>query len=225
MRRKIEIYVLIGLLACAAIAYLSNRSQVPGISDVLAADGKFTPLNVQEPQLRLDQLEVLKHSDYNGSHRDIFNYGPPPPPPKTPEQIKAEERKIPVGPPLPPPPAPVQVPGELFGYASMPNTGKRVGFFKEGDDVLVVAEGDTFLGRFRLVHVGNDSADVEQISDGRHARVNMVQPPASDSGPSGGPPSGPVSGSPFGPASGPPSGPPLGPPSGPLQGNPQGPPQ
>ena len=39
------------------------------------------------------------------------------------------------------------------------------------------AEGDTFLNRFRLVHIGNDSADVEEISTGRHATVQMVQPP------------------------------------------------
>jgi hypothetical protein len=29
-----------------------------------------------------------------------------------------------------------------------------------------------------LIHIGNDSADVEEISSGRHARVAMVQPPA-----------------------------------------------
>jgi len=182
MRRRIEISVLVALLICGAIAYLANRNQVPGISGVLAADGKFTPINVEEPQLRLDLLDILKKSDYNGSHRDIFNYGPPPPPPAAkPGEIGYVPAK-PIGPQLPPPPPPVQVPGELFGYASMPASGKRVAFFKEGDDVLVVAEGDTFLGRFRLVHVGNDSADVVQISDGRTGKVAMIQPPASEGG-------------------------------------------
>lgn len=60
----------------------------------------------------------------------------------------------------------------------MKNSGRRVGFFKFGEDVLVVPEGDTFLNRFRLVRIGNDSADVEQLSDGRHATVSMVQPAA-----------------------------------------------
>jgi len=182
MRRRIEISVLVALIICGVIVYLANRNQVPGISGVLAADGKFTPINVQEPQLRLDLLDNLKKSDYNGSHRDIFSYGPPPPPVKTPEEKRAEEaKKYPTVPYQAP--APVQVPGELFGYASMPASGKRVAFFKEGDDVLVVAEGDTFLGRFRLVHIGNDSADVVQISDGRTGKVTMVQPAASDQGP------------------------------------------
>ncbi|MGA8221489.1 MAG: hypothetical protein WB780_07515 [Candidatus Acidiferrales bacterium] len=183
MRRKIEIYVLVGLLVFLVVVYLVNRNQVPGISGVIAADGRFIPLSVQEPQLRIDLLENLRKFDYNGSHRDIFNYGPPPPPEKTIEQKKAEEAKNYPTVPRPAPPPPVQVPGELFGYALTPATGKRVAFFKEGDDVLVVPEGDTFLGRFRLIRVGNESADVEQISDGRHATVTMVQPPASDAGP------------------------------------------
>lgn len=180
MWRKIQPYVLVGLLIAALAAYFANRNQVPGIAGVLAANGNFTPLSVQEPQLRLDLLEILK-KDYLSSHRDIFNYGPPPIAPKTPEQIRAE--RPPVGPPVPPPPPPVQVPAEFFGYAATPATGKRVAFFKQGDEVLVVAEGDTFLNNFRLVHIGNDSADIEQISDRRHATVAMVQPAAAEGAP------------------------------------------
>jgi hypothetical protein len=96
---------------------------------------------------------------------------------RTPEEI-AKERVYPTV----PLPTPVQVPGEFFGYAMTPSTGKRVAFFKQGDDVFVVAEGDTFLSNFRLIHIGPDSADVEQISDHRHATVPMVQPPAADQG-------------------------------------------
>jgi hypothetical protein len=179
MWRKIQPYVLAGLLVAAIIAYFANRNQVPGLAGVLAANGNFTPLSVQEPQLRLDLLDTLK-KDYPSTHRDIFNYGPPPPPVRTPEEI-AKERKYPTV-PLPTPPPAVQVPGEFFGYAMTPSTGKRVAFFKQGDDVLLVAEGDTFLNNFRLIHIGPDSADVEQISDHRHATVQMVQPPAADQG-------------------------------------------
>jgi hypothetical protein len=179
VRRKFQPYLLAGLLIAAATAYFANRNQVPGIAGVVAANGNFTPLSVQEPQLRLDLLETLK-KDYPSSHRDIFNYGPPPVPVRTPEQLIAE-RKYPTV-PVPPPPPPVQVPGEFFGYATTPATGKRVAFFKQGDEVLVVAEGDTFLNNFRLIHIGNDSADVEQISDHRRATVPMLQPASNDQG-------------------------------------------
>jgi hypothetical protein len=71
----------------------------------------------------------------------------------------------------------LQIPAEFFGYAWRPHSEKRVAFFTSGDDVLIVHEGDTFLSRFRLDRVGTDSADVEDISSGRHATVPLVQPP------------------------------------------------
>ena len=65
-------------------------------------------------------------------------------------------------------------------FLAMPRSrtpGKRVAFFTSGDDVLVVAEGDKFLNAFRLLHIGNESADVEEIATGRRASVALVQPP------------------------------------------------
>ena len=179
MSKRNEIYVLVGLLLVAAVAYYLSRSETPGLPGVLASDPTFHPLNVEEPHLRLDLLEKIKKLEYSGSHRNIFTFGPPPPPPKTPAQI-AQENFHKQGPEPPPPPPPVTVPAQLFGYASMPETGKRVAFFLDGEDVLVVEEGSVFLNRFRLDKIGNDSADVEEVSSGRHATVQMVQPVGGD---------------------------------------------
>jgi hypothetical protein len=179
MSKRNEIYVLVGLLLLAAVAYYLSRSETPGMTGVLASDPTFHPLNVDEPYLRLDLLEKIKKLEYSGSHRNIFTFGPAPPPPKTPAQI-AQENFRKQGPEPPPPPPPVSVPAQLFGYASMPTSGKRVAFFLDGEDVLVVEEGSVFLNRFRLDKIGNDSADVEEISSGRHATVQMVQPASGD---------------------------------------------
>lgn len=179
MSKRNEIYVLVGLLLVAAVAYYLSRSETPGLPGVLASDPTFHPLNVEEPHLRLDLLEKIKKLEYSGSHRNIFTFGPPPPPPKTAAQI-AQENFHKQGPEPPPPPPPVTVPAQLFGYASMPESGKRVAFFLDGEDVLVVEEGSVFLNRFRLDKIGNDSADVEEISSGRHAIVQMVQPVGGD---------------------------------------------
>jgi hypothetical protein len=181
MSKRNQLYVLIGLLLIAAYVFYAERSEGPGMAGVLASDSSFHPLNVEEPHLRLDLLDKIKKLDYSGSHRNIFIFGPPPPPPKTPDQIAAEnfQRR---GPQRPPPPPPVTVPAQLFGYASMPKTGKRVAFFLQGDEVLVVEEGSVFLSRYRLDKIGNDSADVEETSSGRHATVQMLQAPSNDSG-------------------------------------------
>jgi hypothetical protein len=171
------------LLVVGALAYFFNRSQIGGGVTPVSADVKFVPLSVQEPQLRLDLLAKLQKEESLSAHRNIFNAAPPPPPEPKPGEPGGPP-KPPVGPmPLPPPP-PVQVPGEFFGYAVRPApSGRRFAFFKNGDDVFVVAEGDSFLSNYRLIHIGNDSADVEEISSGRHARVAMVQPPAGGGAP------------------------------------------
>jgi hypothetical protein len=176
-KQRMEISALVGLLVVGALVYFFNRSQIGGGVPQVSADAKFNPLSVQEPQLRLDLLAKLQKEESLAAHRNIFNATPPPPPPK-PGTNPDGTSKV-VGPPVPPPIPPVQVPGEFFGYAVRPApSGTRFGFFKNGDDVLVVAEGDKFLSNYRLIHIGNDSADVEEISSGRHARVAMVQPPA-----------------------------------------------
>ena len=176
-KQKMEISALVGLLVVGALVYLFNRNQIGGGVPQVSADAKFVPLSVQEPQLRIDLLAKLQKEESLGARRNIFNATPPPPPPK-PGTNPDGTSKV-VGPPVPPPIPPVQVPGEFFGYAVRPApSGTRFGFFKNGDEVLVVAEGDKFFSNYRLIHIGNDSADVEEISSGRHARVAMVQPPA-----------------------------------------------
>jgi len=176
-KQKMEISALVGLLVVGALVYFFNRSQIGGGVPQVSADAKFVPLSVQEPQLRLDLLAKLQKEESLAAHRNIFN-ATPPPPELTPEQKREQGRLYPTV-PAPPPIPPVQVPGEFFGYAVRPApAGTRFGFFKNGDDVLVVAEGDKFFSNYRLIHIGNDSADVEEISSGRHARVAMVQPPA-----------------------------------------------
>ena len=180
--QKKEISVLVGLLVLGALVYFLNRSQIGGGVPQVSADAKFVPLSVQEPQLRLDLLAKLQKEESLSARRNIFNATPPPPEP-TKAELEASQHKYPTGPQPPPPAPPVQVPGEFFGYAVRPApSGTRFGFFKNGDDVLVVAEGDKFFSNYRLIHIGNDSAEVEEISSGRHARVAMVQPPAGGAG-------------------------------------------
>jgi len=180
MSRRTKIYLLAALLAAAPLAYLWNRDDVPGVAAVVGADAKFSPLSVQEPQLRLDLLQKIRKLEYAGTHRNIFSAVALPPPP-TPAEVEARKHHQTVGPAPPPPLPPVQVPGQLFGYASS-KSGRKVAFFAEGEDVLVVPEGDTFLGNYRLTHIGSDSVDVEEISTGRHTQVPMLQPPAGAEG-------------------------------------------
>jgi hypothetical protein len=186
MSRRTQIGLLVVLVVVLVVVYLANRTQMPGLQGVLASDGKFQPLNVDEPQLRLDLLAKLQKLEYSGAHRNIFSAVALPPQP-TPEEKRRLEHQYPTV-MHPPPPPPVEVPAQFFGYASMPSSPRRLAFFLNGEDVIVVQEGSVFLSRFRLDKIGNDSADVEEISSGRHATVQLVQPPPGDSAPSSQPP-------------------------------------
>lgn len=171
MRRRVEILLLAALiLGLAVVLYSTFQSRVTGTAGSLNTDAQFKPLEVEEPQLRLQLLEKIRKLEYSGSRRNIFVASLPPKP------TKPSEKVVPF-PTMPAAPPPLEVPAQFFGYATQDHSGKRVAFFTSGDDVLVVPEGDTFLNRFRLVHIGNASADVEEMSTGRHATVPMLQPP------------------------------------------------
>jgi hypothetical protein len=173
--QKIVLGVLLVLLV---VVYFWNKNSVDSIAGVSAGDVQFTPLNVQQPELRVDLLDKIQKSTYgNGPHRNIFAIGPAPlevASQSGPQVPKGPQ--YPNGPRLPAPPQPPQIPAQFFGTASMPASGRHVAFFQSGEDVVVVAEGDTFLTRYRLVHIANESADVMEIASGRHATVPLVPP-------------------------------------------------
>src|SRR5271167_3525999 len=83
MKGRKELYLSAGLLILLAVAayyFFSSRGDGTGLPGVLAADTKFEPLQIQEPELRMDLLEKVRKLEYSGSHRNIFLPTPPPPP-------------------------------------------------------------------------------------------------------------------------------------------------
>lgn len=177
--QKITLGVLLVILV---VVYFWSTGSRNGVTGVAQSDLQFTPLNVQQPELRVDLLDKIHESSYGtGPHRNVFVFGPAPAPEITQQQREqqAEARHVPIGPRRPPPPPPLQVTAQFFGTATMPVSGRHVAFFQSGEDVVVVAEGDTFLTRYRLIRIANESADVMEISSGKHATVPLV-PPVTD---------------------------------------------
>ena len=176
MKRRIEIGVLALLLAVIALLAYRYWRPAPEAAGTSPAYGKFEPLAVENPSLRLDMLERIRKFAYpGGQHRNIFVATLPPPPPSA-TQKKAQ------GPVAPPPPPPLEVPAKFFGYAADLRTGVRRAFFAspDGENVYILAEGETLLGRFRLLRIGNSTAEVEEIASGRRATLVMEEqvPPA-----------------------------------------------
>lgn len=173
-KKNTRAYVLGGVLVLLLLVLLYSRIPSSGPIGVVAADQKFEPLDVQAPDLRLDLIEKIHKMKYEGTHRNIFSAAPPPISPS--QQHAAEESRLVPGPRKPPPPPPVQFPGQFFGTATMPDSGKKLAFFQQGDDVVVVEEGGEIFGNFRLTHIGNDSVTVEEISSGGSTTVPIQAP-------------------------------------------------
>jgi hypothetical protein len=169
MSRRNQLVLLGGLgLLFVYVIYVNTRGpQVP--SSPLASE-RFDPIAIENPGLRLDMLERLKKTQYSGSQRNIFTASLPPPP-APPKPVAAPVVAAP-----PPPPPPLVVPATFFGYVTDSKSGQRRALFSEGEDVFVVGVGDILLGRFRVLQIGNSTAELEESSSGRRTTLTLVEP-------------------------------------------------
>jgi hypothetical protein len=163
--------VLLAVLYQYKGAILGETADSPG---PVTVDERFTPLDVDNPALRMDILKRFLELQYQGVHRSIFSatLPPPPAPPPSAKQVVNPAPASPSGPP------PLTVDAKYFGYVSDMGGSHRKAFFatSNNEDVFIAGEGDTLLGRFRVDHITNTTADVEEVSSGRHATLTLEQP-------------------------------------------------
>lgn len=100
--------------------------------------------------------------------RNPFRFRPKPPPPPPPPAPRPVARPVqPVAPQVPAgPPPPPRITLQYIGYAEA-GSAPRMGVFSDGRGLVVNAkEGDILEGRYRVLRVGTDSADLVYL-DGR----------------------------------------------------------
>jgi hypothetical protein len=132
-----------------------------------------------DPTLRLDLLERVRAVRPETGVRNLFEGGVAsaqnlPPVPKTPPMIP---RALPTGPSAMTPAnlnLAVHIPFKYYGFArpAMKDDANR-GFFMEGDNILVAAEGDMLERRYLIVALTPNSAKVEdtQLKQGQDLAV------------------------------------------------------
>jgi hypothetical protein len=164
------------LSVTGSYAYFATRGG-SGSSTAGASIGSYSPIAVENPSLRMDLLDAARKAQYVGTERNIFSEIAPPPPPTKEDIAKADaerQRQVDIQAKLPPPPPPpVQVGLKFYGYTDDPATGNRRAFFTNGDDIFIAGIGDTLQNRLRVIHIGNDSVELEEISSERRAFVTI----------------------------------------------------
>jgi len=171
MKQQKQIVALIALLIAAAGIWFYNSRQNPVAAGAGIVVSNYSPMNVDNLKLRISQRDASRVSEYKGSGRDPFNATPPPPPPPRIPQ-KGEEGYVE---PPPPPPPKAELPPNMkyYGYGTVPNGSARRAYLTDGDDVYIVAEGDTLLGRFRILKIGNATLEFEDISSHVQGQKSM----------------------------------------------------
>ena len=168
MSPRNKVRILVGLAFVLAAVLLLNQQGSTPVSSGAAADEGYKPLAVENPALHLDRIERLRKLEYHPTGRDIFTSRLPEPP-----KPKVEEPPKPVGPPPPAPDPPLTPPFKFYGYSTDPQSGKRRGFFTNGDEVFIASEGDLVMGRFRVISIGNTAAEVEEVSTSKRAKLTL----------------------------------------------------
>jgi hypothetical protein len=148
-------------------------------------EDRIDPTRV-DPTLRLDLLAKLQQVPASGGGHNLFQIGPPPPkvePPKGPEPkivAKAQWGPTPLppppGPPPPPPPKrPVPINVKYYGWGAPSGSERRMGFFLDGDDVIVKSEGETIKGHYRVVRIGPTTVVLEDTNDKLQQTLRKVE--------------------------------------------------
>jgi hypothetical protein len=164
-KQKKQLYLLAVLLALSILVWYFQFAKRPVASGFSMESGAYTPINAQDFSGVLEQLSKAQSTEYKSTGRNIFIAGavqvePDHSGPVVP--VKAPYRKV--GPELPPPPPPAQLSMKFFGYGNLPSGGPRRAFLLDGEDVLIVGEGETVQNHIRILRIGNESIEFEDTN-------------------------------------------------------------
>jgi hypothetical protein len=136
-----------------------------------------------DPTLKLELFSKVQQVGAAGGSRNLFLFSQEPP--KEVAKLSGAEPVVPLHkvygphppappppPPGPPPPPPITV--KFYGFSMASVNGKRLGYFMDGDEILLAGEGDTLERKYRVVHIGPSSAVLEDLTAKREQSVPLT---------------------------------------------------
>jgi hypothetical protein len=183
MKHKRQVGILLVLMLIASFVWLSNfRDKKVARADAGPSLQDDPVFNVDNPHIRMDEIARARKTEYKSSGRNPFSPVQAPLAPK-PSQDKKPDLVGPQQPPPTAPPPPLTLPANVkcFGFGVVPNGTSRRAFFTDGEEVHVVAEGEVFLKRYRILRIGNVNLEFEEISTGRIGTAPIEEQPGGPS--------------------------------------------
>ncbi|HEV3140035.1 MAG TPA: hypothetical protein VGY57_05945 [Vicinamibacterales bacterium] len=167
-REQILLGALVLVLAVAAYrAWVQTSPTAAPASNSrgrTARTGTSATQTTTAPDVHLERLKD-EHPKPQGAERNLFRIKPkalPPPPPRP--QTPLPPPGPPPGPPGPPPPAPITL--KFLGFVVATGKGKFAVLSDGIGQPVYGKEGDTILGRYRILKIGDESIEMAYL-DGR----------------------------------------------------------
>jgi len=161
-------------LGLAAALYFWARSGTPSMASADGvARGPAAPVGVEPdvPRIDLNRLEAPRAKSGAG-RRDLFDFGVPPPPPPTPVPVT-----VPTPVPTPVVPTPTPLPPLTVRYvgAIEDKRGLKVAvFLTDKEEVLTGQAGQLVGNRFRIVRIGLESVDIQEVGSDQTRRIPLA---------------------------------------------------
>ena len=160
-------------LGLAAAFYFWSRGGTPSTASADGvARGPVGPVGAEPdvPRIDLGRLESPKGKSGAG-RRDLFDFGVPPTPPPTPVPVT-----VPTPIPAPVVPTPTPLPPLTVRYvgAIEDKRGLKVAvFLTDKEEVLTGQAGQLVGNRFRIVRIGLESVDIQEVGSDQTRRIPL----------------------------------------------------
>jgi hypothetical protein len=169
----------LALAAAASVGWVVLRDASPAVAPAASAAEASTGTVKRGPDLpRIDLARLDRPRPDSGvGRRDLFDFAtppptPPPPMPSAPPVAVAEETPPPVTVPTPPPQPPQN--NKYIGSIDEGKKGLKVAvLMTDRKEVLTGQVGEVVANRYRIVKIGLESVDVQDVGSEQVRRIPL----------------------------------------------------
>ena len=166
----------LAVAAAASVGWIVLRDTGPAVAPSASAAEVPKDAGRREPDLpRIDLARLDRPRPESGvGHRDLFDFAAPPPtppPPPMPSAPPVEETPPPVTVPTPPPLPPLNI--KYIGAFEGKKGLKVAVLMTDRKEVLTGQVGEVVANRYRIVKIGLESVDVQDVGSEQVRRIPL----------------------------------------------------